>query len=222
MKLIKTTVLSSLSAALLVVGCDVQKTENSKEVEQAINDTPTKKADVSTFASAIEESDVEGVKNFIKNGVALNTFTESHTYTTPLNLVAESRPPNFLKIARLLIQSGADVNARAYSRGGGPLHSAGTLFDLESDGGFTELLIESGADVNVRTEEGASPLHFAVIKGSVKTVDLLINNGADVNLKDNEGNTPLMFSEKDAYSSNMEKVANEKIATLLRNHGATD
>lgn len=53
-------------------------------------------------------------------------------------------------------------------------------------------MIERGADLEAKDSgAGASPLHFAVMKGNRQIVDLLVNRGADVNSRTRNGTTPL-------------------------------
>ena len=96
-----------------------------------------------------------------------------------------------VKVARSLLENGADVNAKVSSTDGNwgavpqrmwqagdtPLHMAVWR------GGATEmvaLLLENGADVNAKNNATATPLHRAIRKQSVETVRLLLDNGADM------------------------------------------
>jgi hypothetical protein len=62
------------------------------------------------------------------------------------------------EIIELLIQKGADVNAKNRN-GTTPLHGAVFLGQTEA----VELLIQKGADANARTNEGATPLDISVM-----------------------------------------------------------
>ena len=75
--------------------------------------------------------------------------------------------------AELLIEKGADVNAKA-GFGSTPLHDA-AFSDLKE---VTELLIANGADVNAKAEEGWTPLHDAARGGHKEIADLLRKHGA--------------------------------------------
>jgi ankyrin repeat protein len=58
-------------------------------------------------------------------------------------------------------------------------------------------LIARGADPNVRDEDLRTPLHQAVLGGSVGLVGLLIESGADLSPKDSQGFTPLHFAAQE-------------------------
>ncbi len=53
-------------------------------------------------------------------------------------------------------------------------------------------LIEAGAEINSRDPYGVTPLMFAAISGSPKTMELLMSKGADVRAKDEDGRTALV------------------------------
>jgi len=78
-------------------------------------------------------------------------------------------------VAKLLIDAGAEVNAR---QGGGftPLHSVAQGGDVE----FARLLAEAGADVNVRAENQQRPLDLALANGRQAMVDFLESHGASL------------------------------------------
>jgi len=95
------------------------------------------------------------------------------------------------EIAKLLIEKGADVNAKDQDDKT-PLHSASENGHLK----VVDLLIKEGADVNVENKVlGETPLNFAVNKGHLDIAKLLIENKADVNVKNKIwGETPLCMA----------------------------
>jgi ankyrin repeat protein len=91
---------------------------------------------------------------------------------TPLHLLSEGNPPNGPKVARYLLEHGADVNAR--SDGGTPLHRT-----LRHDGvEIARVLIEHGADIDAEDDDGCTPLRTASKSRADKVAKLLLEHGA--------------------------------------------
>ena len=100
------------------------------------------------------------------------------------------------KVASLLLDAGADINAQK-NNGTTILHDA-------AENGFLELaslLIDRGANVEAKDNDGRTPLHGAfggVIDPITKSANmpnedvasLLLDHGANVEAKDNDGRTP--------------------------------
>lgn len=140
---------------------------------------------------------------------------------TPLHGACQRNQPT---IAKILIDAGADINAKD-SRGRTPLHVSCET----KAASIAELLIESGADINAGDGSGSTPLHTAcghqdttIVKllllfqadididarnsrdvtplhVACKQMDgtnaqLLIHAGADVNLRDKDDQSPLHFA----------------------------
>ncbi len=150
----------------------------------------------------------------------------------PLSLAARG---GYIDIAKTLIKTGAEVNARvktiwlplysAVARGytelAKMLIEAGADVNAKTKSGWTalhltawkghpetvKLLLAAGAEVNAKAKDGWTPLHWATRRGKTETVKLLLAAGAEVNAKDKDGNTPLDF-------------AVEEMRQLLREHGA--
>ncbi len=82
--------------------------------------------------------------------------------------------------AAVLIEAGADVNARSLNpMRNTPLHAAAAGRSSE----LVRLLAEHGADVNARQEGGWTPLHAAAQSGDRDLAQLLIALGAEVKLR---------------------------------------
>lgn len=109
---------------------------------------------------------------------------------------------NHVPLARALLESGVDVNAK--------MGSASALYYACDAGSpvVVKLLIEAGADVNLRDETQVTALESAAYKGFTVIVAMLLKAGADVNL-----GYPL-------HSAMHAPEANEAIVTLLLQAGA--
>jgi uncharacterized protein len=117
---------------------------------------------------------------------------------------------NHLDVAKLLIDSGADVNVN--SRNGfkaTPLQGAAASNRID----LARLYLDRGANVNCRSDQGASPLEEAAGNGFLDFAKLMIEKGADVNQKDDKGKTPLAIA--------LEQKKPE-LAKLLRDHGGVE
>jgi ankyrin repeat protein len=115
---------------------------------------------------------------------------------------------NNLQMAKLLIDSGADLNLNSKNRlNATPLQGAAANNWID----LAKLYLSHGANVNCRSEEGSSPLHEAAGNGFVQFALLLIDNGADVNQRDDSGKTPLTISLE---------YKKPEVEKLLRDHGA--
>ena len=85
-------------------------------------------------------------------------------------------PVDRVQCVRLLVQAGANINARDFD-GDTPLHQI-YLFDVEEE------LLKLGADVNARNNDGATPIFTNVDNDSVA---LFIAHGADLTVRNKKG-----------------------------------
>jgi ankyrin repeat protein len=104
---------------------------------------------------------------------------------TPL---IESCSRGNLKVAQLLLDNGADINAKKRNTGETALMEATSIDHKE----IVELLLDHGADINDKDDHGDTTLFYASSQASIEIVKLLIDRGADVYAKNNRDETALM------------------------------
>jgi uncharacterized protein len=164
------------------------------------------------MVKAAAKGDAAQVRNLLDKGASANS---RHVLTGWSALTAASYHGK-LEIVQILIQAGADVNARDKT-GGTPLMKAATVPDAEN---ISELLkrkaeiirelLKAGADPQLQDNFGGTPWEQAIIKnqqelvvafegvketqmivaastGDVSVVKKMIEEGADVNYKDSDG-----------------------------------
>ena len=108
----------------------------------------------------------------INNGANVNAIVDK-TNETPLhNALAKAGRPYYFYVVKLLVEKGADVNAKT---------SAG---------------IETGAFMRDVRTKGETPLHRAAAYADEKTIAYLLEKGADKETKDANGNSPLSWASE--------------------------
>ena len=117
--------------------------------------------------------------------------------------------PVHREVAKLLIESGADLNVPDRN-GRTPLHWCIKLGNEE----VSNLLVEAGAELNLADRHGVTPLHEVALSGSTLVAQLLIDCDADLNVTDNDLRTPLH------HCSMWREAHHEEVAKLLIASGA--
>ena len=115
-------------------------------------------------------------------------------------------------VARLLLEHGADVNAKDKSGNTALMFAAGQeeqYIKIENDK-VVRLLLEHGAEVDAKNESGETALMVAASNGYEKTVTLLLEHGADADLRNADGKTA------------RELASRESITNLLMRHEKKD
>jgi ankyrin repeat protein len=108
--------------------------------------------------------------------------------------------------ARLLLDHGADVNAR------NPDGSTAVIYAYRDRPiGMIELLVDRSADVNTRDRQGNTVLMTACYAGDLAGVKRLLQAGAIVNAKNINGDTALLFAASYNHTP---------VLRLLLEHGA--
>jgi peptidoglycan/LPS O-acetylase OafA/YrhL len=104
------------------------------------------------FSKAAKTGDIEALKHYLSNGESPNARDPSFGVTALSWAALEGRA----EIVELLIEAGADVNAKNRD-GATPLHAAAFMGQLE----VAQLLLENGADISAKTYNGDTPLDSA-------------------------------------------------------------
>lgn len=115
----------------------------------------------------------------------LLTQCEENEKKPALKIALESRQ---LEMAKILIDSGVDVNTKSEDEKLSALHLAAEFNNALM---IEHLLDLEGVDVNLRNKEGWTPLHVAAIQNTndshFNSIEILLQNGGDVNAVDNRG-----------------------------------
>ncbi|MFH1113810.1 MAG: ankyrin repeat domain-containing protein [Pseudomonadota bacterium] len=134
---------------------------------------------------AVKRADLAQVHDLLAQGADVKTRDEQGC--PALLIAAESDYRDRLELVRLLLDKGADVNAKRKD-GWTVLMEAALRGHLE----LLRLCLDRGADVNAKTNEEATALITAAGRGHLNAVKLLLEKGADVNAKRKDGWTALM------------------------------
>lgn len=179
-------------------------------------------AEKAPLITAIEEGDVDEVIRLIAKQADANACDDLGE--TPLMCVRWDKP-HARDIVGMLLEAGADINARGTLIGGTCLARAAQ----GNDPSAVQYLIDLGADVNVRmcdeNYNQSTALHWAALfSQNPKIIEILLDNGADPNAPGLLGQMPLheaVTSSRKWYSGeHLDKTG--VIAALLKGGAKVD
>ena len=178
------SVLFVLIIALCAAGCGRNTPATSSQKTTASEEKrPNPEAQLyQAFANAIaDEKQRETVEKMAESPDAVHA--RGLTGETPLIAACMLNKPD---IARLLIEKGADVNARS--------NRNGTALTNCDDPELAKLLIEKGAAVNAQGLADETALHLAIRDGMLELARVLLENGADPTIANDRGETALHYA----------------------------
>jgi hypothetical protein len=151
---------------------------------------------------AAKAGDVEAVRSWLAK--VADKEAKDKDGATPLHVAAMK---GHASVVEMLVQAGADMDAREGAHGLTTLHIAAS----QGHASVVEVLIQAGANKEAKAMQGWTPLHVAAMKGRASVVEVLVAAGAAKEAKDENGWTPLWLANK---------VHNESVANILRKAGA--
>ena len=157
----------------------------SYDIYELMITPPNKKAEMILEEMYNTEPNLNLVKDLITLGANVHWMGTGNG-NDEISLLHSCSTKKTLKIAKMLIDAGADVNASGMN-GFTPLH----FFSSSSRISAAKFFIKHGAKLDIRDDYNCTPLYYAVKCGYPRMAELLIDAGANVNVQDNLGLTPL-------------------------------
>ena len=172
---------AGLTQWLIDNGADVNARLKTKSSRDALSEAF---ADVEARRKAGEQITSEAVSEALKERLRL-MYYHGVRGERPIHCAAQG---NAVEVTKLLLASGADVNA-GDKIDWTPLHHAAWKDSVD----VANLLLANGANVNAKDGSDSTPLHMltADSQPNFQFIKLLLVNGVDVNSKDNGDKTPL-------------------------------
>lgn len=177
-------------------GANVKAKANDRAGQNSDGDLRTNVTPL-MFALKYATPSVEIVETLIKAGADVNT-KEGVVGLTPLMYAAEKNVN--IGIINLLLQNGADVNAKTNDGWTVLMRAA----EYNENAEVIKILIDAGANVNAKDDDWTALMYAAKNSTNSDVIKALIDAGADVNAKDDDGWTALMMAAE--YNENAEIV----------------
>lgn len=140
----------------------------------------------SSLIEAVQEGDSGAVKIIVSNNSSVKINEKDINGATPLMWAAYE---GNIKIIKILLESGADINASDNFSQSVLCYACGPHGSFEA----IKYLIDNGANVNPDTNGNDTPLMHASMWVSNDAVKYLLKKGARVNDKTKQGDTALLL-----------------------------
>jgi ankyrin repeat protein len=162
---------------------------------------------------AIEDNDIETVKELIKQGMDLNIINEEGKPAIILAVELKRR-----RIAEIMLDTD-NINVDVRDETGTSLFMW-ICKNVELD--LFERVINKGVQINDANEDGMTPIMFAAQSGYIDAIMTLIKRKAYMNAQNKDGNTPLMLALKNGIESTTRLLRdNKSILDMRNNNGET-
>lgn len=147
---------------------------------------------------------IEYINEYIKTDPNIITHDNKTTYTSLHYAALLSKEENYVKVIKMLIGTGANLNKRD-PEGFTPLHYVMYFLSTPNQLKALDLLIDAGADIKLRAKFGYTPLHIVILslsyyhKFNDRTLEyksqairkIISVNDHNLEIADNDGNTAL-------------------------------
>uniref|UniRef100_A0A6P7GUI8 Ankyrin-3-like n=1 Tax=Diabrotica virgifera virgifera TaxID=50390 RepID=A0A6P7GUI8_DIAVI len=158
--------------------------------------------------SATKFGNLDEVQQLIEGGATIDEV-DSDGFTS-LHLAADFQ---HIKVAKYLLEHGADVNATDTFVGRNPLHFAAFNNDLE----MIRLFTEAGANRQCSNIYGNMPIHVASEVGDVEIVKYFLENGIYVDIiNESTKMTPLHMAARGGHIELVDYLLLNKASVLLK------
>lgn len=167
---------------------EVKKNNNHKSLEAAKSRILEMGFEFSIrdLVEVISEGETVAAEQFLKAG-----FSSDSCDKNGVSLLNISIRNGHVKIASILIDSGADINSVSGDRGNTPIMDAAAKDLIE----ILTKLIWAGAELNLKSKSGQTALILAIGRQAEDAALALIESGADIDIKDDLGMSAKKYAE---------------------------
>ena len=170
---------------------------------------PTGEAAAAPIHRAVRDNDIESLRKLLRTTDARAANAVVEQSVTALHIAAAL---NRGEAAEILIQNGADVNAR--SEGGfSPLHWAARSDAVD----VITRLVSSGVDINTEAKGGITALHWAANRNATNAISALIASGANVYQLSDRGAIALRWAVRNNCLEAAKLIADKMVTDNLKN-----